>query len=46
MRDADLGDLVLVVASLWVILKRSYRPADKHWAYGTIGMVIGFWFKA
>ena len=35
--------LVLLVAALWVILSRRYTPNDRHWGYGTIGTVIGFW---
>jgi hypothetical protein len=36
--------VVLLAASLFVILWRGYAPKDKHWAYGTIGTLIGFWF--
>jgi hypothetical protein len=37
--------LLSTVAALIVILRRSYGPKDKHWAYGTLGMVFGFWLK-
>ena len=35
--------LLLTVVSLCVILLKRYPPKDKHWAYGTIGTVLGFW---
>ena len=38
--------LVLLGATLYIILSTAYQPKDKHWAYGTIGMVIGFWLKS
>ena len=34
--------LVLLAASLFVILSRRYTPQDKHWAYATIGTLLGF----
>jgi hypothetical protein len=37
--------LVLLAATLYVILSKSYQAKDKHWAYTTLGMVIGFWLK-
>ena len=36
----------LLLASLFVILAERYTPADKHWAYGTTGTIVGFWLKA
>jgi hypothetical protein len=38
--------LVLSVFALLVILAERYTPADKHWAYGTTGTIVGFWLKA
>jgi len=38
-----LLSLVVASASLYVILSRRYAPKDKHWAYATIGTVVGFW---
>lgn len=32
-------------AGLWVILSRQYQPTEKHWAYGAIGTIIGFWLR-
>lgn len=36
---------VLLVASLFVILSKQYDAADKHWAYGTVGTLIGYWLR-
>jgi hypothetical protein len=36
---------VLLAASLFVILSKRYAPTDRHWAYGTVGTLIGFWLK-
>jgi hypothetical protein len=36
----------LLLASLFVILAERYTPADKHWAHGTTGTIVGFWLKA
>jgi len=38
--------LILTLASLFVILVKSYGPKDKHWAYATIGTILGFWLRA
>jgi len=34
-----------LVAGLFVVLSQSYKPEDKHWAFGLIGTVVGFWLK-
>jgi len=37
---------VLVLgAALYVILAKRYSARDKHWAYTTVGLIIGFWLK-
>ena len=33
----------LLLAALYVILSKRYTMADKHWAYTTIGTIVGFW---
>jgi hypothetical protein len=33
-------------ASLFVVLARRYGPKDKHWAYATAGMILGFWLNS
>ncbi len=35
----------LMAASLIVVLSNKYTPAQKHWAYGMIGTLLGFWLK-
>jgi hypothetical protein len=35
----------LLVASLFVILAAGYDPNIKHWAFATIGTILGFWLK-
>lgn len=37
---------ILLAAALFVILTKKYPPQDKHWAYGALGTVVGFWLKA
>jgi hypothetical protein len=37
--------VVLLVASLFVVLSPKHGPQDKHWAYGTIGVLVGFWLR-
>jgi hypothetical protein len=34
---------LLLAASLFVILSAKYGPKDKHWAYATVGTLVGFW---
>ena len=38
--------LGLTVAALYIILSHDYDPKDKHWAYGTVGTVLGFWLRS
>jgi hypothetical protein len=38
--------LVLLPATLFIILSKRYAPKDKHWAYTTVGLILGFWLKA
>jgi hypothetical protein len=37
--------LLVLGASLFVILSKRYGPKDKHWAYATVGTLLGFWLK-
>lgn len=37
--------VLLLAASVFVILSKSYGEKEQHWAYGTIGTLIGFWLK-
>jgi hypothetical protein len=40
-----LISLMALGASLFMVLAKRYAPKEKHWAYGTIGTIIGFWLK-
>ena len=40
-----LVSLTILVAALYIILSDRFSPQDKHWAYGAVGTVIGFWLK-
>jgi len=37
--------LVLLSATLFVVLSKKYDAKDKHWAYATVGLIIGFWLR-
>jgi C4-dicarboxylate-specific signal transduction histidine kinase len=37
--------LVLLSATLFVVLSKKYDAKDKHWAYATVGVIVGFWLK-
>jgi len=34
-----------MAASIRMIMSKGYAPKDKHWAYGVVGTVVGFWFR-
>lgn len=36
---------VLLLPSLFIILSSRFAPNDKHWAYATVGTILGFWLK-
>jgi hypothetical protein len=38
--------IVLLGSALWVILSGKYAPADRHWAYGALGTIIGAWLPS
>lgn len=38
--------IIFIGASLFVILSQRYAPDDRHWAYGALGTILGFWLKA
>lgn len=38
--------LALMSTALIVILNTRYGPKDKHWAYGILGTLIGFWLRS
>jgi len=40
-----LISFALLAAALFVILTKRYQPNDRHWAYGMVGMIAGYWLK-
>jgi hypothetical protein len=40
-----LVTLVVLIACLFVILSKGYDPNSQHWAYGTVGTLVGFWLR-
>lgn len=37
--------LIALLSALYVILSKKYPPKVEQWAYGTIGMILGFWLR-
>jgi hypothetical protein len=37
--------LALGGAAIWIILATAHGPDDKTWAYGALGIVLGYWLK-
>jgi hypothetical protein len=35
--------IIATGASLFIILAARFGPKDKHWAYATVGTILGFW---
>jgi hypothetical protein len=35
--------ILVTLASLFIILAARFGPKDKHWAYATVGTILGFW---
>lgn len=40
-----LISVLVMLASLYVILSGGYKADGEKWAFGSIGTIIGFWFK-
>jgi hypothetical protein len=38
--------ILLLGAALFVILSQRYDDSSKHWAFATVGTIIGYWLKA
>ena len=38
-----LMSVMILAAGLFVILAKDVGTARKHWAYGIVGLVVGFW---
>lgn len=37
--------LVCLCAALWVILSGVYPDATLKWAFGIVGLIIGYWLR-
>jgi hypothetical protein len=37
--------VVLLVVGVYIILSSQFTPTDKHWAYGTVGTLVGYWLR-
>jgi hypothetical protein len=37
--------IVLLFGGLFVILAKRYAASDRHWAYATVGTIVGYWLK-
>jgi hypothetical protein len=43
---AILVSLTILAAGLFVVLSGSYKQDTEKWAFGAIGLVIGYWLPA
>lgn len=47
IRTRDLMQVVVTIifsaAALFAILAKRFKPADKNWAYGAVGSILGYW---
>jgi hypothetical protein len=37
--------LAILGAALFILLTHGFGPDSKRWAYGSVGMVVGYWLK-
>jgi hypothetical protein len=37
--------IALLLPCLLIILLKHYGPKEKHWAYATVGTILGYWLK-
>ena len=43
---AQIGISVFLGApAIFVVLSKRYQPREKHWAYSTLGTILGFWLR-
>jgi hypothetical protein len=38
---------VFALVSFWIVLSKGYKPDEeaRKWAFGTLGLIIGYWLK-
>lgn len=41
-----LVSLAILGCALYIVLSHSYTEQEKHWAYGVIGAILGYWLKS
>lgn len=39
-----IASFLILFPSLYVLLSKKYLEGEKKWAYGSIGIVVGYWF--
>lgn len=37
--------LALMAAAFFIIVSKRYDLKDKRWAYGIVGMIVGYWLR-
>lgn len=37
--------LFIGTPAIFVVLSQRYQARDKHWAYTTLGLILGFWLR-
>jgi hypothetical protein len=37
--------IALLASGLFVVLSHEYGATEQHWAYGSMGTVVGFWLR-
>ena len=45
MVAALLISMAVLVVALYVIMSKNYALSEKHWVYGAVGTVVGYWLK-
>jgi hypothetical protein len=35
--------IIFAAAALFAIFTKRVKPADKNWAYGAVGSILGYW---
>ena len=38
--------LIVLAAALYAILSQRYTPDVQKWAFGTVGLILGYWLPA
>jgi hypothetical protein len=37
--------IIFVGACIYVIVSKRFGPAERNWAFGTLGTILGFWLR-